>query len=181
MQNLQALNELALAGQAPHEEKLKWNPDFGGDIDMQITADGRWFYQGGEIKRHAMRCLFASILRKEQDQFYLVTPVEKLGIQVEDAPFITQSLEILGKGTEQQIKVTTNVDECFWLDEQHPLCLTLNSVTNQPRPYALVRQQLETLIARTHYYELVEYSCMHLVDKEECYGVWSCGQFFKLA
>lgn len=181
MQDLSALNDLALAAQAEHTKKLTWNPPFSGAIDMRIDRQGRWFYQSGEIKRAPMVRLFASILRREADTYYLVTPVEKVSIQVDDAPFISSELTVEGHGLGQKVKLTTNVGDSFYLSAEHPLRLVVEHATSEPRPYALVRQNLETLIARTHFYELVALCQAKESHGEQQFGFYSCDHFFPLA
>ena len=154
-----------------------WNPDFCGDIDMVIKKDGSWFYMGTPIARERMVKLFSTILRKDDDgKTYMVTPVEKIGITVEDAPFVATNMEVSGDGDDGAISFTTNVGDVVMLDGEHPLRVEVNEQTGEPRPYVLVRGQLEALINRSVFYELVdmaEHQDNHLVIK-------SAGKTFSL-
>ena len=135
----------------------KWNPDFCGDIDMQIKRDGTWFYMGTPIGRKRMVRLFSTVLRKDEDgKTYLVTPVEKVGIEVEDAHFVATSVETVGEGADKAFKFTTNVGDEVIADADHPIRVEVDASTGEPRPYILVRGRLEALIARSVFYELVE-------------------------
>ena len=134
-----------------------WNPEFCGDIDMVIKSDGSWYYMGTPITRERMVRLFSTILRKDDDgKTYLVTPVEKVGITVEDAAFVITALEVAGKDEQSAISFTTNVGDIVVLDEAHPLRVEINKESKEPRPYVLVRGNLEALIGRSVFYELVD-------------------------
>ncbi|MCF8473732.1 MAG: DUF1285 domain-containing protein [Emcibacter sp.] len=151
-----------------------WNPDFCGDIDMHIKRDGSWDYMGSAIARPAMVKLFSTILRHDDDgKYYLVTPVEKVGIRVDDAPFVAVSLEKEGEGLTQILHFKTNVGDEMTLDNDHPLRFAFSD-KGEPSPYILVRDRLEALIARPVYYELAEM----VVEYRGQYGVWSRGNFF---
>lgn len=153
-----------------------WNPEFCGDIDMHIKRDGSWDYMGSAIARPAMVKLFATILRHdEDDKYYLVTPVEKVGIRVDDAPFVAVELQVEGKGRSQVLHFRTNVDDVVVMDADHPLRLEY-AANGEPSPYILVRDRLEALISRSVYYELAE--MVEEVDGQ--YGVWSKGDFYAL-
>ena len=135
----------------------RWNPDFCGDIDMQIKRDGSWFYMGTPIGRERMVRLFSTVLRKDEDgKTYLVTPVEKIGIEVEDAHFIATKLDVVGDGAEQALKFTTNVGDEVIADAEHPLRVEVDETSGEPRPYIRVRGRLDALIARPVFYQLVE-------------------------
>lgn len=135
----------------------KWNPDFCGDIDMRIATDGTWYYMGTPIGRQKMVRLFASVLRKDaNDKTYLVTPVEKIGITVDDAPFVATEVTIENPGPEQLVVFKTNVGDTVIADADHPIRVEVDQKTGEPRPYVLVRGRLEALIARSVYYELIE-------------------------
>ncbi len=130
-----------------------WNPDLCGDIDMRICRDGRWLYNGSPIGRESMVRLFSTILRHDEDDcFYMVTPVEKVRIQVDDAPFL-----IIGMSVENdRIIFTTNVGDQVVLDEDHPIRVQEDSETSEPAPYIRVRDRLDGLIHRNVFYQLVE-------------------------
>lgn len=149
-QQLQKLHE-EFRGHPPVD---RWNPDLCGDMDLEIRADGRWIHEGTEIKRQPLVNLFASILKREGDDYFLVTPVEKWRIRVEDAPFlITQA----GKEGEQ-ILFTTNTGDVVPLDAEHPLVLKPYGSPPQPIPYIEVRDGLEARTAREVYYELIDWA-----------------------
>lgn len=158
-----------------------WNPPFCGQIDMRIARDGSWHYMGSPIPRPAMVKLFASILRREADDSYvLVTPAEKCGIRVDDAPFVAVEATVAGEGDARLIAFRTNVDDIVPLDAGHPLRVSVNPKTGEPSPYLLVRDRLEALIARSVYYQLVEMAEERNVDGRAMLGVQSAGQFFVL-
>jgi hypothetical protein len=158
-----------------------WNPPFCGQIDMRIARNGTWHYMGSPIPRPAMVKLFASILRREADGSYvLVTPVEKCGIRVDDAPFVAVEATVAGEGDDRLIAFRTNVDDIVPLDAEHPLRIAINPETGEPSPYVLVRDRLEALLARPVYYQLVEMAEERSVDGRAVLGVESAGQFFVL-
>ena len=155
----------------------KWNPEFCGDIDMRIARDGSWHYMGTPIGRKRMVRLFSTILRHDDDgKFYLVTPVEKIGIAVDDAPFVAVEMEVSGADKDQILAFRTNVDDYVILNGDHPLRVDEDSETGEPSPYLLVRGQLEALIARSVFYDLVELA----EERDGVLGVWSDGLFFPL-
>lgn len=153
-----------------------WNPPFCGDLDIRIAKDGSWSYLGSPITRFELVKLFSSILKKEDGKYYLVTPVEKVGITVEDAPFIAVDFEISGEGEAQVITFVTQVGDRAELGADHTIRISHDSETNQPRPYILVRAGLEARIDRKSFYRLVDISTHH----EGWFGIWSGGQFFGL-
>ena len=142
-----------------------WNPPFCGDIDMRIARDGTWFYGGTPIGRPALVKLFASILRKDDEGFMLVTPVEKVGIVVEDAPFLAVEMAVEGVA----IRLRTNVDDWIELGPEHPLRFE-PAASDALRPYALVRAGLSALVNRPVFYQLAE-----RVETREVDGVATCG------
>lgn len=157
----------------------KWEPDFCGDIDMRIARDGTWYYMGSPIGRVAMVQMFASVLRRDADgKYYLVTPVEKIGITVDDAPFTAIEMKVENKGRDQILSFRTNVDDWVTVDAGHPLRLTLTPQTQEPSPYVLVRGRLEALINRAVFYDLVELCSDEVIDGTSQFGVWSSGQFY---
>jgi uncharacterized protein len=156
-------------------------------FDMRIAADGTWFYQGTPINRLPLVKLFASVLRREDDgEYWLVTPVERARVRVEDAPFTAVEVTAEDAGPRQQLIFRTNLDEIVALDEAHPLQSrpprnfppqNLNHSPSQaPRPYILVRDRLEARVLRSVYYHLVELG----EQQGEQFGVWSSGRFFPL-
>ena len=150
-----------------------WNPPFCGDLDMEIRADGVWFYEGTPIGRPAMVRLFSTVLKREGDSFFLVTPVEKVGIRVEDAPFIAVDAEI----APDRIIFTTNVGDLVTADAEHPI--VIRGTTAEPRPYVHVRAGLEALIDRKTFYRLAAAADV-TGDGDGRVGVRSAGQFFPL-
>ncbi|MEH6580039.1 MAG: DUF1285 domain-containing protein [Amphritea sp.] len=153
-----------------------WNPDFSGDIDMRITRDGRWIHEGGEIKRAAMVTMFSTILWRESDNYFLMTPVEKVGIQVEDVPFQFIHLEVKQGSDGQELVFTTVTDDVVTASKEHPLRIEIDPVTGEPSPYLMVRYGMEGRLSRNLYYELVELA----VEQEGRYIVTSCGESFEL-
>lgn len=148
-----------------------WNPPFCGDLDMQIRRDGTWFHEGTPIGRPAMVRLFSTILKREGDRYFLVTPVEKVGIQVEDAPFVATDAEI----GPDRITLTTNVGDQVVADAEHPIITRGNN--SEPRPYVHIRAGLEALIDRKTFYRLAAAADEGPDGKV---GVRSGGQFFAL-
>ena len=151
-----------------------WNPPFCGDLDMQINRDGTWFYQGTPIGRPGLVKLFASILWREDDNYYLVTPVEKVGITVEDAPFVAVDFEATGDGATQELTFITNLDDAALAGPANPIRVLRDPETGEPAPYVLIRRNLEALIDRKSFYRLVDLGVHH----EGWFGVWSGGEFF---
>ncbi len=157
-----------------------WDPPFCGDLDMRIARDGTWFYLGTPIGRAPLVKLFSSILRKDGDKYFLVTPVEKVGITVDDAPFVATDFDIAGEGPEQVLTFTTHVGDAAVAGPDHPIRVERDVETGEPSPYVLVRANLEALIDRKSFYRLVECGATHDVDGTDWFGVWSSGQFFPI-
>lgn len=157
----------------------KWNPPFCGDLDIRIASDGSWSYMSSPIAREALVNLFASVLRKEEDgRHYLVTPVEKIGIQVEDVPFLGVELHVESSAQQQKLVVRTNVGDVVTVDEDHPIRFDADPANGGLKPYVLVRGRLEARLARPLLYELAEF--FEESDIGEL-GLWSSGNFFPLA
>lgn len=154
----------------------QWNPDHCGDSDMRIARDGTWFHQGSPIGREAMVRLFSTILRREPDGSHvLVTPVEKLSIEVEDAPFIAVELKTEGEGRERRLAFRLNTGDLVVVGPDN--ALALRETPDGPHPYLHVRGGLEALIARSVYYELIN---LALDEGATPVGLWSDGAFFAL-
>jgi hypothetical protein len=153
----------------------KWQPERTGSSAMRIDSDGRWYYHGSEIRRPEMVKLFSTILRRDGAQHFLVTPAEKLSIDVDDAPFVAVEMESEGSGANARIGFRTNVDDFVAADADHPIFLKGKGV--RTRPYIVVRDGLESLIARPVYYRLAE---MTVPGPSGRGGVWSNGVFFEL-
>lgn len=157
-----------------------WNPDFCGDIDMRIARDGTWYYLGSPIGRKPMVRLFSSIIRRDGDDYFLVTPVEKVGITVEDAPFVAVSVEVSGEGERQVLRFVTHVEDEVEAGAEHPIRVVIDPVTQEPSPYVHVRANLEALIHRNAFYQLVELAVVREIDGRRWLGVWSGGEFFPI-
>ncbi len=155
-----------------------WNPEFCGDLDMRIARDGTWFYLGTPIGRKELVRLFSTILRKDGDDYFLVTPVEKVGITVEDAPFVAVDFEPSGAGHEQVLTFETNVGDAVVAGPQNPIRVLRDPQTGEPSPYVLVRRNLEALIDRKSFYRLVEIGSHEDHDGTSWFGLWSQGEFF---
>ena len=154
----------------------RWNPPFCGDIDMEIRADGTWFYMGTPIGRAPLVRLFSTVLRRDEDgKTYLVTPVEKVGIRVEDAPFVATDVTA-ADGT---LTFTTNVGDSVTADADHPIRVEY-SPDGTPRPYVMVRRGLEALIDRKTFYRLAEIATPAEWQGEAWLGLTSAGEFFPL-
>ena len=157
-----------------------WNPEYCGDLDIRILRDGSWLYQGSKINRLNLIKLFSSILKREDDKFFLVTPVEKIGITVDDAPFVIDQLLIEGSGKTQLISFTTQLGEIVNLNKEHPLRIEYKENSTQPCPYVIVRNNLDALIDRKTFYRIVDLGRIKKHDGELWYVVWSSGMFFPL-
>ncbi len=156
----------------------RWNPPFCGDLDIRIARDGTWYYLGTPIGRPALVRLFSGILRKDGEEYFLVTPVEKVRIRVDDAPFVAVDVEAEGSGENQRLHFTTQVGDRFTAGPDHPLRVPRDPETGEPAPYVLVRRNLEALIDRKSFYRLAELGCHRPVDGESWFGLWSDGRFF---
>ena len=155
-----------------------WNPPFCGDLPMLIRRDGTWHYQGSPIGRKRLVQLFSGILKKEGSDYFLVTPVEKCRIEVEDAPFLAVELRADGAGRDQCLALRTQVDDWVTVDEDHAIRVDLAPDTGEPSPYVHVRSGLEALIARSVFYALVDLGVEETVEGQAKFGVWSAGHFF---
>jgi hypothetical protein len=157
-----------------------WNPPYCGEIDMRIARDGTWFYGGTPIGRPALVKLFASVLRKDPERFVLVTPMERVGIIVEDAPFLGVELSREGESESQILRLRTNVDDWVEISAQNPLKF-LPGESGGLKPYALVRGDLWALVKRALFYDLVAWGEPRKAEGEDMFGVWSKGAFFAMA
>ena len=152
----------------------RWQPARVGDIDIRIAANGDWFHEGALVKRFAIARLFATILRVENGEHFLVTPAEKLRIRVDDAPFIATDFETEGEGTKRRIVFAINVGDAVLVDAEHSI--VVEDRDGEPRPYVHVRDGLRALIARPAFYRLVD-----LADEADGEAeVWSAGERFVL-
>ncbi|MDB0018430.1 DUF1285 domain-containing protein [Planktomarina temperata] len=151
-----------------------WNPPFCGDLDIRIARDGTWFYLGTPIGRPALVKLFSSILKKEAGKYYLVTPVEKVGIQVDDAPFVAVDVD----HREGDLHFTTQVGDTMIAGPDHPIRVERDPETGEPSPYVLVRSNLEALIDRKSFYRLVDLGLHEIWKGESWFGLRSQSTFF---
>ena len=160
-----------------------WNPPHARDIDMHIHRDGGWWHEGGPIKREKLVRLFASILKREGDQHFLVTPHEKVIVHVEDAPFVVIRLDKIGDGPSQTLVATTNVGDVVTLDLAHPLTTRPCPDSGETAFYLQVRNGLEARVGRAPYYELVDWLEMSEHDTQSdrlSLSLWSAGTRFEL-
>lgn len=181
----QSLIDDALALQRQGEDQLPpadgWNPPLSGDMPLRISRDGRWWHQGSPIQRHALVCLFASILKKEGSDYFLVTPVEKWRIDVEDVPLLIVAVKVLAAGTGKQVLVfESNVGDQVMASDDNPLRVVVDADSGEPSPYLLVRHNLEGRLTRTVFYELAALAKPSPEVGDKCHGVFSCGTFFPL-
>lgn len=154
----------------------KWHPPLSGDIDIRIAADGRWYHEGDLIQRHGLVQLFSSILRREGDDYFLVTPVEKWRIRVDDLPFVAHTVERLEQAGQGVLVFTTNVDSKVVAGPDHELTVATDPVTGEPAPALQVRDGLWARVGRTAFYQLADWA------REEGDGWWveSAGCRFRL-
>lgn len=156
-------------GPAPVE---RWDPPFCGDLDMEIRADGTWFYMGTPIGRAPLVRLFSTVLRKDEDgKTYLVTPVEKVGIRVADAPFIAVEMNVTEKDGGQLLTFRTNVGDVVEVGPEHPLRFEISGQNNELKPYLLVRGRLEALVSRAIMYDLVALGDVVTINGQEMFAV----------
>lgn len=157
-----------------------WNPPHCGAIDMRIAADGLWYYMGTPIRREALVRLFASVLRKDDDEYVLVTPVEKVGIIVEDAPFVAVEMQTTNENGVQILTLRTNVGDVVTVGNDHPLRFEDEKDTDGLKPYVLVRDRLEAKLARPLLYELADIGVIENLEDGSYFGVWSAGSFYPM-
>jgi hypothetical protein len=157
-----------------------WNPPFCGDLDMRIATDGTWFYMGTPIGRPALVRLFSTILKREDGKHFLVTPVEKVGIRVDDAPFL--AVEMLKENGEsgRLLRFRTNVDDWVSCDAAHRLRFEA-AADGGLTPYLHVRADLWAKVTRAIYYDLVDIGEERVVDGHPMFGIASGGDFFAMA
>lgn len=177
LKSIQAVDQST--GLPPVED---WNPPYCGDIGLEIRRDGQWFYQGSPIGRKKLVKLFSSILRHDEDgQHYVVTPVEKILVTVEDAPFLVTQMSVSGAGKDQILEFTTLTDDVFCAGENNPIRVDINPDNQEPTPYVRVRGRLEALIARPVFYRLVDLCVEETIHGAAQFGIWSGGVFFAIA
>jgi hypothetical protein len=157
-----------------------WNPPFCGDLDMRIAGDGTWYYMGTPIGRPALVRLFSTILKREDGKHFLVTPVEKVGIRVDDAPFLAVEMLKAHDGSGRRLRFRTNVDDWVECDQAHRLRFEA-SAEGGLTPYLHVRADLWAKVTRALYYDLVDMGEERMVDGHQMFGVASAGEFFAMA
>jgi hypothetical protein len=155
----------------------RWNPAHCGDIDIRIARDGTWFHQGTPIGRKELVRLFSTILRKDGEDYVLVTPAEKMRIVVEDAPFTAVLLDVSGSGRRQTLTFTTNVGDQTVAGRGNPIRVETDPVSLEPSPYVHVRRGLEARMARAVFYQLAD---LAVQGEDGMLGVWSDGVFFPI-
>ncbi len=158
-----------------------WNPPFCGDLDIRIAGDGTWFYLKTPIGRPALVKLFASVLKREDDQYFLVTPIEKVGITVDDAPFLAVEMHVEEAATGPILQFRTNVDDWITCGPDHALRFEPEQDTGGLKPYLHVRRGLWAKVTRALFYDLVERGEERDVDGRRMFGVASSGKFFAMA
>jgi len=185
-QGLDALTAAAreVAGTDPARKGLPpvhlWNPPFCGDLDMRIAGDGTWFYLGTPIGRPALVRLFSTILKREDGKHFLVTPVEKVGIRVDDAPFLAVEMQTESDGGGPVLRFRTNVDDWVTCDATHRLRFEA-AADGGLTPYLHVRADLWAKVTRALYYDVVDMGEERVVDGRAMFGVVSSGEFFAMA
>lgn len=174
-----SLSRFATRGPAPVH---LWKPEHCGEIGLAIGADGTWFYRGSPIGRKALVRLFSTILRKDPDGcHYLVTPAEKIAIDVADAPFLAVEMTATGKGKDQTLEFRTNCGDAVTADADHPLRFERDGTNGGIKPYVLVRDALEALATRSLAHDVIALGVCEQIDGREMFGVWSAGTFFAIA
>lgn len=157
----------------------RWDPEFSGDLDIRIARDGTWYHEGERIRREALVRLFSTILLREADEYFLVTPVEKYRIRVDDAPFVAVDMECLEDDGEQKLAFTTNVGSVVIAGPDRPLRVETGA-DGEPSPYVLVRDNLEALVHRNVFYRMVELGEHVERDGQPWLAVRSAGERFWL-
>jgi uncharacterized protein len=175
-----ALSRVGGHGKGPPPVE-RWNPPFCGDLDMRIATDGTWFYLKTPVGRPALVKLFASVLKREGDKYFLVTPVEKCGIQVDDAPFLAVELNVEESVAGRVLNFRTNVDDWVSCGPSHALRFEPQAGTGGLKPYLHVRRDLWAKVTRTLFFDLVELGEEREVAGRAMFGVMSMGAFFPMA
>ena len=168
------------ASETGSASRREWNPPCQGEIDIRIAADGSWFHQQRRFQRDSLVKLFASILRCENKEYFLVTPAEKLRIEVEDAPFIATLVESIEDNGQQALVFTTNIGERIVADREHAIRVEIDAGTKMPRPYIHVREGLDALISRSAFYDLLNLAQEKERDGAGYLSVASLGEEFEL-
>jgi hypothetical protein len=159
----------------------RWNPPLSGNMDLRIARDGVWYHEGRPIVRESLVRLFSTILRRDDDgEYYLLTPVEKWRIRVEDAPFLAVLLTVDGQAKTQSLRFTTNVGDTVIASPDHPIEVKYDAPSAEPSPYVHVRGRLRALISRSIFLELAALGEERVSDGKRILGVWSQGVLFSL-
>jgi uncharacterized protein len=174
-----AASATAAARKGPPPVHL-WNPPFCGDIDMRIARDGTWFHEGTPIGRPGLVKLFSGILKREGEKYFLVTPVEKVGIIVDDAPFIAVDFDVTGDADTQSLHFRTLTDDEATAGLDHPIRVRRDEKTGEPSPYIRVRSNLDALIDRKSFYRMIDLGAHAVHEGTRWFGIWSDGQFFPI-
>ena len=159
---------------------MSWNPPFCGDLDIRIARNGTWFYLGTPIGRFELVKLFSSILKIEDGKYFLVTPVEKVGIQVDDAPFIAIDFNEIEINGQKALKFETHVGDQVIANFENPIRVETDAFSNEPAPYIHIRNGLDALIDRKTFYRLVEIGQHKKYDNENWFGIQSASSFFPI-
>ncbi len=177
--DLQAIIAQAVSPERGLPPVERWNPPFCGDIDMEVRSDGTWFYMGTPIGRAPLVRLFSTVLRKDEDgKTYLVTPVEKVGIRIQDAPFVAVEMAVTEEVGKQVLTLRTNVGDMVRIDGTHPLRFEIEKDTGGLKPYVLARGRLEALFSRALMYDLVALCEDVEMNGIQWFAVRSCGEVF---
>ncbi len=160
--------------------RKNWHPRHCGAIDIRIASDGTWYHEGRAFQRLSLVKLFASVLHREGDEYFLLTPAEKLKIQVDDAPFVASLVEYISENNQQAIVFTTNLGDKILLDEHHPVHIDIDQQTQMPRPYVYCRDGLEALISRSAFYDLINLAEESQRDGKHYLTIISQGVEFEL-
>ncbi len=161
-------------------DRKNWNPKYCGEIDMRIARDGTWYYCNSPIGRKKLVKLFSSILIREEGNYFLITPVEKVGITVDDVPFVAIDFEKIIESGTQYLIFQTNIDDKVLLGPNNPMRVLFDKSTKEPSPYILIRENIEARIDRKSFYRLVELGEYSKKDGIDYFGVRSHNNFFPI-
>lgn len=162
------------------EMRSHWNPGYVGNVDIRIAADGSWFHEGRLFQRQSMIKLFSSVLFREGDEYFLLTPAEKLKIQVDDAPFVATLVDTIEENKQSAIVFTTNFGDRILLDAEHAIRVEVDQQNQTPRPYVHIRDGLEALISRSAFFDLANLAEEQERDGKLYLTISSLGQEFDL-
>lgn len=157
-----------------------WNPPYCGDLDMRIAADGTWYYMKTPIGRPPLVRLFSSVLKREEGRYFLVTPVEKIGIVVDDAPFAAVEMRVEGEGRDRRIAFRTQVDEWVEVGEGHDLRFEKEEGTDGVKPYIHVRRDLWARVSRALFHDLASLGEIEAVEGQDWFGLFIAGRFYPM-